>query len=44
MQVEGLDALENAAAVPDCPPASTADLAKDPIDEYREDTARLHTY
>jgi hypothetical protein len=39
MQVGGLDALEN-AAVPDCPPASTADLAKDPIDELREDTVR----
>jgi hypothetical protein len=41
MQVGGLDALENAAGRP---LASTADLAKAPVDEYRKDTARPHTY
>jgi len=39
VQVEGLDTLENAAG-PDCPPPSTADLGKDPIDKYRIDAAR----
>jgi hypothetical protein len=40
MQVEGLDALENAAG-PDCPPGWHGRcLAKDPINEYRKDAAR----
>jgi hypothetical protein len=37
MQVEGLDALENAAG-PDCPPGWRGRcLAEDPIDEYRKE-------